>query len=71
MDLDNKDRDSPGNLEAAQPVSVSLDNIYRPLSDLNTQGELPGVRHHHPLQVHAGHRLGGAALLLQEGPGPA
>ena len=37
VDLDNKDRDSPGSLEAAQPVSVYGDNIYWPLNDLNTQ----------------------------------
>ena len=64
MDLDNKDRASPGSLEAAQPVSFYFQEAS---NDSDTLGELPGVRHDHPLQVHAGHGLRGAPLLLQEG----
>ena len=71
MDLDNKDRDSPGSLEAAQPVSVSSKYLQSSFNDIIMLGELPRVRHHHPVQVHAGHGLRDAPLLLEEGPGPA
>ena len=71
MDLDNKDRDSPGSLEAAQPVSVSTKYFQSSLNDIIMSGELPGVRHHHPVQVYAGHGLREVTLLLEEGPSPA